>query len=67
MRFDSNSNEYNLNYFDLRSVETSFLPLNGIKIGEVTQTQAIVWTRLTQTPDIRWDGIAWPQVESSVS
>ena len=36
---------------------------NGIKIGEVTQTQAIVWTRLTQTPDIRWDGIVWPQVE----
>jgi alkaline phosphatase D len=37
---------------------------NGIKIGEVTQTQAIVWTRLTKTPDIRWDGVAWPQVES---
>lgn len=37
---------------------------NGIKIGEVTQTQAIIWTRLTQTPDIRWDGVAWPQVES---
>ncbi|MHC4120498.1 MAG: alkaline phosphatase D family protein [Planctomycetota bacterium] len=35
---------------------------NGIKIGEVTQTRAIIWTRLTQTPDIRWDGIPWPQV-----
>jgi len=35
---------------------------NGIKIGEVTQTQAIIWTRLTQNPEIRWDGVPWPQI-----
>ncbi len=36
---------------------------NGIKIGEVAQTQAIIWTRLTRNPEIRWDGVAWPQVD----
>ena len=37
---------------------------NGIKIGEVTQTRAIIWTRLTRRPEIHWDGVAWPQVKS---
>jgi len=36
---------------------------NGIKIGEVTQTQAIIWTRLTQNPEIRWEGIPWLQLD----
>ena len=36
---------------------------NGIKIGEVTQTQAIIWTRLTRNPELRWDGVTWPNVE----
>jgi len=33
---------------------------NGIKIGEVTQTSAIIWTRLTATPDLNLPGIEWP-------
>ncbi|MFT5303479.1 MAG: alkaline phosphatase D [Mariniblastus sp.] len=33
---------------------------NAIKIGEVTQHQAIVWTRLTARPDLNWNGIEWP-------
>ena len=33
---------------------------NGIKIGEVTQTSAIVWTRLTSAPDLNLGGIPWP-------
>lgn len=33
---------------------------NGIKIGEVDQTSAIVWTRLTAAPDLNLPGIPWP-------
>jgi alkaline phosphatase D len=33
---------------------------NGIKIGEVTQNSAIVWTRLTAAPDLNLPGIEWP-------
>lgn len=33
---------------------------NGIKIGEVSQSSAIIWTRLTATPDINRPGIPWP-------
>lgn len=29
----------------------------GFKIGEVTQNQAIVWTRLTTQPERNWDGL----------
>ena len=36
---------------------------NGVKIGEVTQTRAIIWTRLTRNPEIRWDGVTWPDVK----
>ena len=32
---------------------------NGIKIGEVTSTSAIVWTRVTTTADYRTDGVAF--------
>ena len=30
---------------------------NGIKIGEVTPTSAIIWTRLTQIADFKTDGV----------
>ena len=30
---------------------------SGIRVGEVTQTGAIVWTRLTEFPQRNWDGI----------
>lgn len=33
---------------------------NGIKIGEVTQDSAIIWTRLTATSDLNLPGIEWP-------
>lgn len=33
---------------------------NGIKIGEVTQTSAIIWTRLTATADLKRPAIEWP-------
>ncbi len=32
---------------------------NGVKVGEVTPTSAIVWTRLTREPERRNDGTAW--------
>ena len=30
---------------------------SGVKIGEVTGSRAIIWTRLTQTPDYKTDGV----------
>jgi alkaline phosphatase D len=36
---------------------------NGVKIGEVTQTSAIVWTRLTREPERKTDGVPFPDVE----
>jgi len=35
---------------------------NGIKIGEVTQTSAIIWTRLTKNPERKTDGLPFPLV-----
>ena len=35
---------------------------NGIKIGEVTQDSAIVWTRLTKNPSANTDGEKFPKV-----
>ncbi|MBX3739306.1 MAG: alkaline phosphatase D family protein [Candidatus Didemnitutus sp.] len=35
---------------------------NGIKIGEVTQSQAVVWTRLTEAADARRDGTPFVEV-----
>ena len=32
---------------------------DGIKIGEVTSEAAIIWTRLTATPEAKWDGAAF--------
>ena len=32
---------------------------NGIKIGEGTSVAAIIWTRLTATPEAKWDGAAF--------
>jgi len=32
---------------------------NGIKIGEVTDRSAIIWTRLTTTPEAHWSGAAF--------
>ena len=32
----------------------------GVKLGEVTDRSAVVWTRLTATPDRNRDGLAWP-------
>ncbi len=33
---------------------------NGIKIGEVTQDTAIIWTRLTKAPEANLTGISFP-------
>ena len=35
---------------------------NGIKIGEVTQDSAIVWTRLTKNPSANTNGEKFPKV-----
>lgn len=35
---------------------------NGIKIGEVTQANAIVWTRLTASPELNANGIQWENI-----
>jgi len=35
---------------------------NGVKIGEVAQTSAIIWTRLTEKPERKTDGIPFPDV-----
>ena len=32
----------------------------GIKIGEMTQDSAIIWTRLTEAAEANWGGAAWP-------
>jgi alkaline phosphatase D len=32
---------------------------NGVKVGEVTQTSAIIWTRLTRNPERLNDGAEW--------
>ncbi len=37
---------------------------NGIKIGEVTSTSAIIWTRLTQNSERNLTGLSWPTVKS---
>lgn len=34
---------------------------NGIKIGEVSQDRAIIWTRLTAAPDLLLPGAEWPK------
>lgn len=39
---------------------------NGIKIGEVDQDSAILWTRLTQNPTIKMDGAAFIDAGSHV-
>lgn len=39
---------------------------NGIKIGEVDQDSAIVWTRLTRNPAIDLDGTKFKKVSSKV-
>lgn len=36
---------------------------DGIKIGEMTQTSAIVWTRLTATAEFNSSGIKWPNTK----
>jgi alkaline phosphatase D len=40
---------------------------NGIKIGEVTSTSAIIWTRLTQNSERNLTGLSWPTVKSKKS
>ena len=35
---------------------------NGIKIGEVTSSSAIIWTRLTKFPERNVDGVPFPKV-----
>ena len=39
---------------------------NGIKIGEVTSDSAIIWTRLTITPEANWEGIPFKPNDSKV-
>ncbi len=36
---------------------------NGIKIGEMTQTSAIVWTRLTANAELNLPGSEWPDTK----
>lgn len=36
---------------------------NGIKIGEVDQTSAIIWTRLTANPDRNTEGTLFPSIK----
>ncbi|MEX2287357.1 MAG: alkaline phosphatase D family protein [Planctomycetaceae bacterium] len=33
----------------------------GFRVGEVTQSSAIVWTRVTASPERNWNGISEPQ------
>jgi len=40
---------------------------NGIKIGEVTSTSAIIWIRLTQNSERNLKGQSWPKVKSKKS
>jgi len=35
---------------------------NGIKSGEPTQDTVIVWTRLTDRPDVSSEGVPWPMI-----
>ena len=37
---------------------------NGLKIGEVTAESAVIWTRLTTTPEANWNGL--PFLEPTV-
>jgi len=37
---------------------------NGVKVGEVTQTSAIIWTRLTEKPERLNDGLAWQDAKT---
>ena len=32
---------------------------NGIKIGEVTADSAVIWTRLTSSPEANWSGLSF--------
>lgn len=43
--------------------ETPVYMANGVKIGEVDATSAIVWARLTQTADRNMDGLPFPTGE----
>ncbi len=36
---------------------------NGVKVGEVHQNNAIIWTRLTKNPERKMDGIPFPDVK----
>ena len=38
---------------------------NGIKIGEVSADSAVIWTRLTTTPEANWKGV--PFIEPSLA
>ncbi len=40
---------------------------NGIKIGEVTQKSAIIWTRLTSIPELNLAGTPWPSSKKKSS
>src|SRR3989304_1251154 len=44
-------------------VDAAVFMANGIKIGEVTQTSAILWTRLTQQPERNHAGFAFPELK----
>ena len=44
-----------------RKVTSGPYQANGLKIGEVTQNRAIIWTRLTQNPERKMDGIPFPE------
>ena len=39
---------------------------NGVKVGEVTSSSAIIWTRLTATPERNIEGIPWPDSADAV-
>ena len=38
---------------------------NGVKVGEVAQTSAVIWTRLTMNPERVNDGVQWVKPKKS--
>jgi len=48
-----------------RAADTPVYMANGIKIGEVTQNRAIVWTRLTAAPERNASGFPFPRLGSN--
>jgi alkaline phosphatase D len=48
----------------LAQADAAVFMANGIKVGDVTQTTAILWTRLTQHPERNRDGFPFPELRA---